>query len=65
MKERGDRFGGVVFDVQQYRKNEEIMGAQGERGIQRLKLIHAISTLISMVEDIDDLEFTNPRIGDL
>lgn len=58
-KLKGDRFGGIVFDIQQHRRGERIMVPKDTRmAVQRETLIHTISTLIGMVEDIDDLEFT-------
>ncbi len=58
MKLRGDRFGGVIFDIQQHRKGEATLTpGDSERAVQREKLIHVVSTLITMIEEIDDLEF--------
>ena len=47
---RGDRFGGVVFDVQQFRKGEAMMPGSAQRD----RLIFAISELIHVVEDMDE-----------
>ena len=60
----GDRFGGVMFDVQQYRKGETVfVPADNARAIQREKLLHTISVLITLVEEIDENELRgNPRI---
>ncbi len=63
---RGDRFGGVVFDVQQYRKQQPLFPP----GDARERMIKVISSLISLVEDMDELslmvelEVPNPRIED-
>jgi hypothetical protein len=55
---RGDRFGGVVFDIQQLRKGAPIM----EGGDIRESLILITSELILLIEDMDEKQL-NPIHG--
>ena len=50
---RGDRFGGVVFDIQQHRKGVPCAAAGPLASVQRMRLIMAISMLIELVEEMD------------
>ena len=67
MSFRGDRFGGVVHDLQMYRRGEPVfVPTDNARAGTRATLISTISTLIELVERIDQTEMdasTNPRIG--
>jgi hypothetical protein len=63
---RGDRFGGVIFDIQEYRKGREIRGSRiGQSVALREQLIRIASRVIGYIEDIDEAELNsfNPRIG--
>lgn len=50
MNRAGDRFGGVVFDIQQYRKGEQV------GTLARMRLIAAASLLIEAIEKGDEEE---------
>ena len=59
----GDRLGGVLFDVQQYRgmMATDLRAPPVDR---RTQLIACIANLVSIVEEMDDAEIhPNPRIG--
>jgi len=61
----GDRLGGVLFDIQQWRQNNP-NGWNGQESLgSRDRLIATIACLVQLVEQIDEAELhSNPRIGD-